>query len=317
MSWYSSCQRGGEGGVPTTEGRQHRSAEQLTATDSVFSQFGRCTQCDLSDVGLVDESDGQFYCGACWGEFLIADARAQMALQHAVSNDGLQSRSAMRTQLMRSPQNDRGVSFALDRTQRTRPQTTQPAAAVARARLASSGNRNVRGVFSASGQRATPPTRPRSRRVDAAANRPHGSDADSDSDRELPVVSLHAMDSLEDLRADLFGVRQELERRGGADLFGVRQELERIQHRIEGDSDGERASSDEADATSLDWESFAEYMHDQGYDSEEAARIYDDAEDSGSNGEADAADTANGAEPEDDAERREESSDTDSGDGGR
>ena len=40
-------------------------------------------------------------------------------------------------------------------------------------------------------------------------------------------------------------------------------------------------------------------------------------EDSGSNGEADAADTANGAEPEDDAERREESSDTDSGDGGR
>ena len=34
-------------------------------------------------------------------------------------------------------------------------------------------------------------------------------------------------------------------------------------------------------------------------------------------GEADAADTANGAEPEDDAERREESSDTDSGDGGR
>jgi len=49
----------------------------------------------------------------------------------------------------------------------------------------------------------------------------------------------------------------------------------------------------------LDWESFAEYMHDQGYDSEEAARIYDDAEDSGSNGEADAADTANGAEPED------------------
>ena len=197
---------------------------------------------------------------------------------------------------MRSPQNDRGVSFALDRTQRTRPQTTQPAAAVARARLASSGNRNVRGVFSASGQRATPPTRPRSRRVDAAANRPHGSDADSDSDRELPVVSLHAMDSLEDLRAD---------------LFGVRQELERIQHRIEGDS------SVEADAASLDWESFAEYMHDQGYDSEEAARIYDDAEDSGSNGEADAADTANGAEPEDDAERREESSDTDSGDGGR
>ena len=102
-----------------------------------------------------------------------------------------------------------------------------------------------------------------------------------------------------------------------ADLFGVRQELERIQHRIEGDSDGERASSVEADAASLDWESFAEYMHDQGYDSEEAARIYDDAEDSGSNGEADAADTANGAEPEDDAERREESSDTDSGDGGR
>ena len=67
----------------------------------------------------------------------------------------------------------------------------------------------------------------------------------------------------------------------------------------------------------MDWESFAEYMHDQGYDSEEAARIYDDAEDSGSNGEADAADTANGAEPEDDAERRDESSDTDSGDGGR
>ena len=51
---HSSSQREGEGGVPTTEGRQHRSAEQLTATDSVFSQFGRCTQCDLSDVGLVD-----------------------------------------------------------------------------------------------------------------------------------------------------------------------------------------------------------------------------------------------------------------------
>ena len=247
-------------------------------------------------------TDGRFYCGACWGEFLIADARAQMARQHAVSNDGLQSRSAMRTQMIRSPQHDRGASSALDRMQRTGPQTTQPAAAVARARLASSGNRNVRGVFSAFGQRATPPTRPRSRRVDAAANRPHGSDADSDSDQELPVVSLHAMDSREDLRAD---------------LFGVRQELERIQHRIEGDSDGERASSVEADAASLDWESFAEYMHDQGYDSEEAARIYDDAEDSGSNGEADAADTANGAEPEDDAERREESSDTDSGDGGR
>ena len=230
----------------------------------------------------VSWTDGQFYCGACWGEFLIADARAQMALQPAAS--------------------DRGTSFVSDRRQRTGPQPTQPAAAVARARLASSGNRNVRGVFSASGQRATPPTRPRSRRVDTAANRPHGSDADSDSDRELPVVSLHAMDSLEDLRAD---------------LFGVRQELERIQHRIEGDSDGERASSVEADAASLDWESFAEYMHDQGYDSEEAARIYDDAEDSGSNGEADAADTANGAEPEDDAERREESSDTDSGDGGR
>ena len=282
MSWYSSCLREGEGGVPTTEGRQHRSAEQLTATDSVFTQHGLCNQCNLRDVGLVDATDGRFYCGACWGDFLIADARAQMALQPAAS--------------------DRGASFVSDRTQRTRPQTRQPAAAVARARLASSGNRNVRGVFSASGQRATPPTRPRSRRVDAAANRPHGSDADSDSDRELPVVSLHAMDSREDLRAD---------------LFGVRQELERIQHRIEGDSDGERASSVEADAASLDWESFAEYMHDQGYDSEEVARIYDDVEDSGSDGEADAADTANGAEPEDDAERREESSDTDSGDGGR
>ena len=301
-SSHSSSQREGEGGVPTTEGRQHRSAEQLTATDSVFTQHGVCNQCHLRDVGLVDATDGRFYCGACWGEFLIADARAQMARQHAVSNDGLQSRSAMRTQMIRSPQHDRGASSALDRMQRTGPQTTQPAAAVARARLASSGNRNVRGVFSASGQRATLPTRPRSRRVDAAAKRPHGSDADSDSDRELPVVSLHAMDSREDLRAD---------------LFGVRQELERIQHRIEGDSDGERASSVEADAASLDWESFAEYMHDQGYDSEEAARIYDDAEDSGSNGEADAADTANGAEPEDDAERREESSDTDSGDGGR
>ena len=300
-SSHSSSQREGEGGVPTTEGRQHRSGEQLTATDSVFTQHGVCNQCNLRDVGLVDATDGRFYCGACWGEFLIADARAQMARQHAVSNDGLQSRSAMRTQI-RSPQHDLGASSALDRMQRTGPQTTQPAAAVARARLASSGNRNVRGVFSAFGQRATPPTRPRSRRVDAAANRPHGSDADSDSDRELPVVSLHAMDSREDLRAD---------------LFGVRQELERIQHRIEGDSDGERASSVEADAASLDWESFAEYMHDQGYDSEEAARIYDDAEDSGSNGEADAADTANGAEPEDDAERREESSDTDSGDGGR
>ena len=209
-------------------------------------------------VSCVDATDGRFYCGACWGEFLIADARAQMARQHAVSNDGLQSRSAMRTQMIRSPQHDRGASSALDRMQRTGPQTTQPAAAVARARLASSGNRNVRGVFSASGQRATPPTRPRSRRVDAAANRPHGSDADSDSDQELPVVSLHAMDSLEDLRADLLGVRQELERKGGAELFGVRQELERIQHRIEGDSDGERASSVEADAASLDWESFAE-----------------------------------------------------------
>ena len=293
----SSSQREGEGGVPTTEGRQHRSGEQLTATDSVFTQHGFCNQCNWRDVGLVNATDGRFYCGACWGDFLIADARAQMALQPAAS--------------------DRGASFVSDRTQRTRPQTRQPAAAVARARLASSGNRNVRGVFSASGQRATPPTRPRSRRVDAAANRPHGSDADSDSDRELPVVSLHAMDSRGDLRADLFGIRQELERRGGAELFGVRRELERIQHRIEGDSDGERASSVEADEASLDWESFAEYMHDQGYDSEEAARIYDDAEDSGSNGEADAADTANGAEPEDDAERREESSDTDSGDGGR
>jgi hypothetical protein len=114
-SSHSSSLREGEGGVPTTEGRQHRSGEQLTATDSVFTQHGFCNQCNLRDIGLVDATDGRFYCGACWGEFLIADARAQMALQHAVSNDGLQSRSAMRTQLIRSPQHDRGASFALDR----------------------------------------------------------------------------------------------------------------------------------------------------------------------------------------------------------
>ena len=79
-------------------------------------------------VSCVDATDGRFYCGACWGEFLIADARAQMALQTAAS--------------------DRGVFFALDRMQRTGPQTTQSAAAVARARLTSSGNRHVRDVSS-------------------------------------------------------------------------------------------------------------------------------------------------------------------------
>ena len=106
---------------------------------------------------------------------------------------------------------------------------------------------------------------------------------------------MHAMDSLEDLRAD---------------LFDVRHELERIQRRVEGDSDGERVSSVEEDAASLEWEPFAEYMEDQGFDEAEIAECWEELHEGygsfGEAGEADAAeyasqeeyDTANGAERE-------------------
>ena len=117
-----------------------------------------------------------------------------------------------------------------------------------------------------------------------AADRPHASDANSDSDQELPVVSLHTMDSL--ITSDLDEVRRELER-------------------VEGDSDWEKTSSVEEDAPSLEWAEFDEYFEDQGVDYADYAE-YNEVlhEGYGSNGEADAAeydsqeeyDTAIGAE---------------------
>jgi len=119
-----------------------------------------------------------------------------------------------------------------------------------------------------------------------AADRPHASDANSDSDQELPVVSLHTMDSL--ITSDLDEVRRELER-------------------VEGDSDWEKTSGVEEDEPSLDWAEFDEYFEDQGVDYAGNAEYNASEvlhEGYGSNGEVEAAeydsqeeyDTAIGAE---------------------
>ncbi len=143
--------------------------------DTAREFFAQCFGCGTRGDGEVDDADGNYYYFACWLVHHAAQAQLERTRARVQPGSHVQGVSCA-PERAQHEQNVQGVSFELER----QPQLPRPSAHIGRCNV-----QNVSFAFGQHAQRARTP-------VDTQTAHVHGSDADSDSDPELPSVSLHA-----------------------------------------------------------------------------------------------------------------------------